>query len=556
MYLKYFKKHLSEDVLNVLKNVKGSLYLLGFFSLLVFLMELMLPVILGSLFSIFQENSIVSDVISKFQFGFLKKYSYVEVILLLSIVYAILRYFIQIKYIKLRATLVFKITSLLAENLFSKFCYSSPIERGVTKQVIRRKIVDETNEINWQLMIPLCDFVVESMILVGLIVLVIFFAPIEITYLIILMSGIYFIIMRFNKNDYKKIGQEKIEIEQSKDSIVKIAASGATSTLYMVNKNWLVDYMIKLFNDSSRIMKNLLISLNRPRPTMELIFLSLFCLFIYILNLSNVKDEAILTLVVLGGGALRVGASASRINSCINSIKYGLTYLDSVTEMTSILSQAAPSIKQKTQINSIIKIEFNSISKIYDNKRIFNPISMLINKGDSVAVKGSSGAGKSTLLGIISNSVSLSSGEILFHSKDHIVSPREDVFFISGQSNDILNRSLMDNLTLGQDLNLKEDTIMEAMTRLGFDSSRVEELLQSDDVKSVISGGEAKRISVLRSLFHKKNIYIFDEPTSGLDPENSKRVLNFIYKNKHPFLFIVSHDEADLTFCNKNILLS
>jgi len=53
VYLKYFKKNLSEDVLNVLKNVKGSLYLLGFFSLLVFLLELMLPAILGSLFSIF-----------------------------------------------------------------------------------------------------------------------------------------------------------------------------------------------------------------------------------------------------------------------------------------------------------------------------------------------------------------------------------------------------------------------------------------------------------------------------------------------------------------------
>mgnify|MGYP004003516683 CR=1 FL=1 len=556
MYLKYFKKNLSEDVLNVLKNVKGSLYLLGFFSLLVFLLELMLPAILGSLFSIFQESSIVSDVISKFQFGFLKKYSYVEVVLLLSIVYAILRYLIQIKYIKLRSTLVFKITSLLAENLFAKFCYSSPIARGASKKVIRRKIVDETNEINWQLMIPLCDFVVESMILLGLIFLVIFFAPIEITYLIILMGGVYYIFMRLNKKDYKKIGKEKIEIEQAKDSIVKIAASGATSTLYMVNKKWLVGYMIQLFADSSRIMKNLLIALNRPRPTMELIFLSLFCFFIYILHSSDVKDEAILTLVVLGGGALRVGPSASRINSSINSIRYGLTYLDSVIEMTSILSQATPSIKQKTPIDNIVKIEFNLISKIYHNKRIFNPISMLINKGDSVAIKGASGAGKSTLLGIISNSISPSSGEILLHSKDHIVSPIEGVFFISGQNNDILNRSLMDNLTLGQDINIKEDTIMEAMIRLGFNSSRVGELLQSDDVKSVISGGEAKRISVLRSLFHKRNIYIFDEPTSGLDPENSKRVINFIYKNKHPFLFIVSHNETDLTFCNKNIQLA
>jgi putative ABC transport system ATP-binding protein len=61
-----------------------------------------------------------------------------------------------------------------------------------------------------------------------------------------------------------------------------------------------------------------------------------------------------------------------------------------------------------------------------------------------------------------------------------------------------------------------------------------------------ISGGEAKRVSIIRALLNDPKILILDEPTTGLDKKTGKIIFDFIdeYVKKGNTAIIASHDES------------
>ena len=69
------------------------------------------------------------------------------------------------------------------------------------------------------------------------------------------------------------------------------------------------------------------------------------------------------------------------------------------------------------------------------------------------------------------------------------------------------------------------------------------------------SGGQAQRISLIRSMYEESNLIVFDEPTNMLDKKSAfevfKKIINLL-KNKKTVL-IISHDKSILKFCDKII---
>ena len=59
----------------------------------------------------------------------------------------------------------------------------------------------------------------------------------------------------------------------------------------------------------------------------------------------------------------------------------------------------------------------------------------------------------------------------------------------------------------------------------------------------LLSGGEQKRISILRCLLSERDVLIFDEPTNGLNKEYRKEVIKILQdKAKTSIVLVISHD--------------
>jgi putative ABC transport system ATP-binding protein len=173
----------------------------------------------------------------------------------------------------------------------------------------------------------------------------------------------------------------------------------------------------------------------------------------------------------------------------------------------------------------------------------YEDIQILRNKVNFIV--GNSGSGKSTLLRLFNQTLSQSSGNILFAGKDieemNTIDLRKNIMLIS-QSVFLFDTTIRENFKLFYEyrgLSILEDANMQeylAMCNIFFPLDK--------DCTSM-SGGERQRVYIAIFLSFLPKVLMLDEPTSALDKENSKIVISNITEycqKKEMTAIIVSHD--------------
>ncbi len=181
-----------------------------------------------------------------------------------------------------------------------------------------------------------------------------------------------------------------------------------------------------------------------------------------------------------------------------------------------------------------INIELKSVSKFYDDKKVFENLDFQIERGDKIAFVGPNGSGKSTLSKIIAGIIDINKGErIVGHNT-----------IISYYAQDVA-----DNLNPNLDIIESVDGIAEDKTIGQLRSILGSFLFTGDDVfkkVGVLSGGEKSRVALARILLTKSNLIVLDEPTNHLDI-SSKNILQKALADFKGSLILVSHDVDFLT---------
>ena len=188
-------------------------------------------------------------------------------------------------------------------------------------------------------------------------------------------------------------------------------------------------------------------------------------------------------------------------------------------------------------------VELYDISKSFGSKVIIKDFNYIFLRNDRIGIIGENGAGKTTLVNILRNRLPIDSGKIEIGDTVKIGC------FAQDNSNMDPKLRVIDYVKEGGEyIPVEDGTKIMASTmceRFLFDST-----MQYTPIEK-LSGGERRRLHLLRVLMESPNFLILDEPTNDLDIETLKILEDFLDKFMG-VIIVVSHDRYFLDrICTK-----
>ena len=169
-------------------------------------------------------------------------------------------------------------------------------------------------------------------------------------------------------------------------------------------------------------------------------------------------------------------------------------------------------------------IEVRSLHKSFGALEVLKGIEFHVDPGEVVCVIGPSGSGKSTLLRCINLLETPTRGKIWVSGQDvtdpdvDIDAVRRSIGMVFQQFNLFPHLSVLENLTIAQRRVLRRSrSEADAVARANLERVGLADKMTAYPAQ--LSGGQAQRAAIARSLSMGPDLMLFDEPTSALDPE-------------------------------------
>ena len=190
------------------------------------------------------------------------------------------------------------------------------------------------------------------------------------------------------------------------------------------------------------------------------------------------------------------------------------------------------------------RLEVQNLSFTYpDGKNVYNGISFTAEPGQIIGVTGPVASGKSTF-GRTFLCEYPYEGSIMYNGcelRNATDNERTGIISYLGHDPELFNDSIKNNILLGDNKDVNEylkavciDKEVEAMEQ-GADT-----IIGSGGVR--LSGGQAQRIALARTLCHKKPVFILDDPFSALDKNTEEQIYNNLRKmTEGSIVIILSH---------------
>lgn len=195
-------------------------------------------------------------------------------------------------------------------------------------------------------------------------------------------------------------------------------------------------------------------------------------------------------------------------------------------------------------IQPVFQVE--GVRKIYGDRCVVQINDLSIYPDEITALVGPSGSGKSTLLRMLNFIEYPSDGSILFHGEcfhaEHAMplNLRRRISTVF-QRPILLSRSVRDNAAFGLHIQNKKDLLTNVdvvLSELGLQK------LADSNARS-LSGGEAQRVALARSILIQPEVLLLDEPTANLDPYNIsliEKIVEKIRSKNHTTIVMVTHN--------------
>lgn len=189
-------------------------------------------------------------------------------------------------------------------------------------------------------------------------------------------------------------------------------------------------------------------------------------------------------------------------------------------------------------------IEFQNIDFAYEQKPILSQFSLLIQNKDRIGIVGDNGVGKSTLLNLIAGKLQPQAGQLIIGETVRVAYFSQQIEGLD-ESKRVINylQEVAEEVKIGSGTT----SIAELLEQFLFPRSSHGTLIEK------LSGGEKKRLYLLKLLLEKPNVLLLDEPTNDLDIATLTVLENFLQGFAGPVI-TVSHDRYFLDKVASKIL--
>ena len=204
------------------------------------------------------------------------------------------------------------------------------------------------------------------------------------------------------------------------------------------------------------------------------------------------------------------------------------------------------SLEMKFETSRIGKkvIEFQNVDFSYDSRPILSQYSLLIQNKDRIGIVGDNGVGKSTLLNLIAGKLQPQAGQLIIGETVRVAYFSQQIEGLD-ESKRVINylQEVAEEVKIGSGTT----SIAELLEQFLFPRSTHGTLINK------LSGGEKKRLYLLKLLLEKPNVLLLDEPTNDLDIATLTVLENFLQGFAGPVI-TVSHDRYFLDKVASKIL--
>ncbi len=206
----------------------------------------------------------------------------------------------------------------------------------------------------------------------------------------------------------------------------------------------------------------------------------------------------------------------------------------------------------KTEPLETIEVVDYSV-KLRSFKKTYN---IRFDSGKIYVISGQSGQGKTTLINAICGLREISSGHLLVNNLYEVKSLynyRDKISYLF-QDTILFDRSLEENIAYPDNqINQRAKTLVEFFDMQKLISRNHNNTL----ISQTLSGGEKKRVDIIRTVSKEKELYFLDEPTNDLDADNVEKVLQVIkaLAEENKIVVVVTHDSRVLEIADEVVEL-
>ena len=295
--------------------------------------------------------------------------------------------------------------------------------------------------------------------------------------------------------------------------------------------------------------------------------------FMQLASYAYVGLKAVFSLISAGKCIMYVSSYTKLVESITGisgnfvSLKMESRYLSFFYDYMKIQNKRYDgTIPTEKRDDNIFEIEFRDVSFKYANSETWalRHVNQKITLGTKNAVVGKNGAGKTTFIKLLCRLYEPTEGQILLNGVDiryYDTEEYEKLFAIVFQDFNLFSFPLGENVS--GSIEYDKERAIKCLEDAGFKErfDKMEKgldtpLYQYDDENGVeISGGEAQKIAIARSLYKDAPFVIMDEPTSALDPVAEFEIYQrFDQMVEGKTSIYISHRMSSCRFCDNIIV--
>ena len=414
---------------------------------------------------------------------------------------------------------------------------------------------------------PLATIIGEVILFLLLFTALACYSPMAALITIIVFIPIMFLYYIIVRRRMLEIGKRENEAQRAKSRIVSETFRGYADIEIGGAHNFVFSRFERTIDD--------VVSLHRRSATMSMlpqifteVGLVVGMIAVIIASVFLPSQNIGLLFGIFAVAAVRLIPSIRNILTCWSTIRLNNYTIDIISD-ADIEHGIKGTKRSEERMPFNHKIEIKDLTFQFDDATTptISNLSLEINKGECIGIRGTSGAGKTTLFNLILGLYRPTSGQIAIDgevlNEDNISKWQNAIGYVS-QNVFVADMSLAENIAFNC---AKEDIDYERLDRC-IALAELKEFVDSLDdgvhtrigeAGSRISGGQRQRIGIARALYKGCDILFFDEATSSLDNKTEQSINNAIQNlsnsNKSLTIVVIAHRDSSLEYCHRIITL-